>query len=392
VLSGFLGAGKTSLLNHVLRNRAGRRVAVIVNDMSEINVDANFVRRGGARLSSTHEKLVELTNGCICCTLREDLLAEVRRLAAERRFDYLLIEATGISEPMPIAATFSARDADGSLSDVARLDTMVTVVDVGTLIDDFSSSDELKDRGQALNDGDDRALVSLITAQIEFANVIVLNKLDRVDAETRANALLLVRALNPAARIVTCKWGRIPLDAVLNTARYDPRQAEQAPGWAHELRGEQSPETEVYGISSFVYRARRPFHPQRLMHFFDSDWPGVVRSKGLFWLASRMDWAGEISLAGRLLQHQAVGLWWASADVESQASAGKHTSDWHPEYGDRRQEFVVIGIRMNEQALRRGFDACLLSDEEMRLGPEAWRSLPDPFPAWRMEPDAHVVQ
>jgi G3E family GTPase len=392
VLSGFLGAGKTTLLNHILHNRAGRRVAVIVNDMSEINIDAALVRDGGARLSQTQEKLVEFTNGCICCTLRDDLLTEVRRLAAEHRFDYLLIESTGISEPMPVAATFATRDAEGfSLSDVARLDTMVTVVDGATLIQDFSSSDLLQDRGESLGERDERAVVALITDQIEFSNVVVLNKADRLEPEVRRTAHALIRALNPTARIVECEWGRIPIDMVLDTGLFDLSEAEKAPGWARELRGEHSPETETYGISSFVYRARRPFHPQRLMEFFNSEWPGVVRSKGFFWLASRMDWVGEISQTGLLLQHQAIGLWWAAAEPETQASARREIKEWHPEYGDRRQELAIIGINMDETVLRSGFDACLLTDEEMESGPEAWRNLPDPFPAWSFAPDDQTV-
>jgi G3E family GTPase len=390
VLSGFLGAGKTTLLNHVLRNREGRRVAVIVNDMSEINIDAVLVRDGGAALSRTEEKLVEFTNGCICCTLRDDLLAEVRRLAAEQRFDYLLIESTGISEPMPVAATFAVRDEQGnSLSDVARLDTLVTVVDAASLLKDFSSSDLLRDRGESLGVEDERALVDLITDQIEFANVIVLNKLDRLKDEDRRNARALVRALNPTANIVGSEWGRIPLRAILDTGAFDFEKAQAAPGWARELRGEHTPESEEYGIRSFVYRARRPFHPQRLMNLFHSDWPGVVRSKGFFWLATRMEWVGEMSQAGGMLQHKAIGFWWAVAPEEERSRASQSIEDWDPNFGDRRQEIAIIGIDMDEAALRRRLDACLLTDGEMQGGIHAWRTLPDPFPQWRVtEPDA----
>lgn len=385
VLSGFLGAGKTTLLRHVLRNREGRRVALIVNDMSEINIDAVLVRDGGAALSRTEEKLVEFTNGCICCTLRDDLLVEVRRLAAEQRFDYLLIESTGISEPMPVAATFAVRDEDGnSLSDVAKLDTLVTVVDAASILHDFSSSELLRDRGESLGAQDERAVVDLITDQIEFANVIVLNKLDCLRDEERRNANALVRALNPTAKIIESEWGRVPLRALLNTGAFDFEKAQAAPGWARELRGEHTPESEEYGIRSFVYRARRPFHPRRLMDLFHSEWPGVVRSKGFFWLATRMEWVGEMSQAGGMLQHKAVGFWWAVAPEADRLRAREAIEDWHADFGDRRQEIAIIGIDMDEAALRRRLDACLLTDVEMARGVRAWRSLPDPFPKWRL--------
>lgn len=391
VLSGFLGAGKTTLLNHLLRNREGRRVAVIVNDMSEVNIDAVLVRDGGAALSRTEEKLVEFTNGCICCTLRDELLAEVQRLAAEQRFDYLLIESTGISEPMPVAATFAVRDEQGrSLSDVATLDTLVTVVDAASLLNDFSSSDLLRERGESLGQEDERALVDLITDQIEFANVIVLNKLDRLSAEDRRNANALVRALNPTANVVESERGRVPLGVILDTGAFDFEKAQAAPGWARELRGEHTPESEEYGIRSFVYRARRPFHPERLMDLFHSEWPGVVRSKGFFWLATRMEWVGEMSQAGGMLQHKAVGFWWAVAPEADRLQAGESIEDWDPNFGDRRQEIAIIGIDMDEPALRLRLDACLLTDAEMASGIRAWRCLPDPFPRWRLDESAEA--
>jgi G3E family GTPase len=386
VLSGFLGAGKTTLLNHVLCNREGLRVAVIVNDMSEVNIDAALIRDGGAELSRTEEKLVEFTNGCICCTLRDDLLAEVRRLASEGRFDYLLIESTGISEPLPVAATFAVRDAEGnSLGDVSRLDTMVTVVDAASLLRDFSSTDLLADRGESLGADDQRSLVDLITDQLEFANVIILNKVDRLDSEGRRTAHALVRALNPSARIIESTWGKVPLTEILNTELFDFDQAQAAPGWARELRGEHTPESEAYGINSFVYRARRPFHPQRLMAFFNSEWPGVVRSKGFFWLATRMEWVGEMSQAGGLLQHKAAGFWWAASPAEEQAKARRHIPDWDPQFGDRRQELAIIGIEMDQALLRRRLDACLLTDAEMSRGEASWLKLPDPFPRWAVQ-------
>jgi G3E family GTPase len=386
VLSGFLGAGKTTLLNHVLQNREGRKVAVIVNDMSEINIDAALVDRGEARLSRTDEKLVEFTNGCICCTLRDDLLAEVRRLALEKRFDYLLIESTGISEPLPVASTFAVRDEDGtSLSDVARLDTMVTVVDAAAIVRDFSSSDMLSDRGESLGPEDGRAVVDLITEQMEFADVVVLNKIDRVDARELNDAIALVKSLNPTARIVHSTRGRVGLDHILDTRLFDFERAQQAPAWARELRGEHMPETEAYGISSFVFRARKPFHPQRLMDLFGSEWPGVVRSKGFFWLASRMEWVGELSQAGGMLQHQAAGFWWAAApEAERESARRKAGKDWDPDFGDRCQQIVIIGIGMDEPALRSRLEDCLLTGDEMRLGPEAWRAFNDPFPPWRL--------
>jgi G3E family GTPase len=392
VLSGFLGAGKTTLLNHVLQNREGRRVAVIVNDMSEVNIDAALIREGGAGLSRTEEKLVEFTNGCICCTLRDDLLAEVRRLAAEGRFDYLLIESTGISEPLPVAATFAVRDADGhSLADVAHLDTMVTVVDAGSLVQDFSSTDLLADRGESLGEHDQRALVDLITDQLEFANVIVLNKIGRLDEQGQRTANALVRALNPTARIVESNWGQVPLDAILDTRLFDFEAAQQAPGWARELRGEHTPESETYGIRSFVYRARRPFHPARFMKLLNSEWPGVVRSKGFFWLATRNDWVGELSSAGGMLQHKPIGFWWDSSPAEERAQAQARIADWDPQFGDRGQQIVVIGIDMDERRIRQRLNACLLTAAEMARGPSAWKRLPDPFPVWQVGESSDVA-
>jgi G3E family GTPase len=389
VLSGFLGAGKTTLLNHVLQNREGLRVAVIVNDMSDVNIDAALVRDGGG-LSRTEEKLVEFSNGCICCTLRDDLLKEVRRLAAEGRFDYLLIESTGISEPMPVAATFAVRDEQGfSLSDVARLDTMVTVADAATLVADFSSPDMLRDRGETAGDEDQRALVDLLTEQLEFANVIVLNKIDRVDAVARRQALALIKALNPTARVIETSHARIALQDILDTSLFDFEAAQGMAGWARELAGEHTPETEAYGISSFVYRARRPFHPQRLMALFNSDWPGVVRSKGFFWLATRHDWVGEMQQAGGALTHKATGFWWASAPAAEQPDPARAPEllgiDWDAQWGDRRQELVFIGIDMDEAAMRGALDAALLTDAEFAHGPARWAAFPDPFPRWSVD-------
>lgn len=389
VLSGFLGAGKTTLLNHVLRNREGKRVAVIVNDMSEVNVDAALVRNGGAGLSRTEEKLVEFSNGCICCTLREDLLQEVLRLAAENRFDYLLIESTGISEPMPVAATFAVRDANGfSLADVARLDTMVTVVDAGTMLRDFCCTESLSTRGESLGPEDERTVVDLMTDQIEFADVIIINKLDRITAAEKHDVTGVIKALNPTAKLIEASYGEVALDEILDTRSFDYDQAQGTAGWARELRGEHTPETQAYGISSFVYRALRPFHPQRLMQLFHSEWPGVVRSKGWFWLATRMNWVGQLSQAGGALTHEAAGLWQTGDGHDESARTAEQQQvvhDSREHFGDRRQEIVLIGIDMDETDMRSRLDACLLTDPEMALGEAAWADLPDPFPEWTLQ-------
>ncbi|WP_420466868.1 CobW family GTP-binding protein [Panacagrimonas sp.] len=386
VLSGYLGAGKTTLLNHVLSNREGLRVAVIVNDMSEVNIDAALVD-GQARLSRTEEKLVEFSSGCICCTLRDDLLKEVTVLAGEGRFDHLLIESTGISEPMPVAATFAVRDEAGfSLSDITRLDSMVTVVDAVNLLRDFCSTDFLHDRQQSLGEDDERNVVDLLVDQIEFADTIVINKISDVDDEQRRDVLAVVKGLNPGAHLVLANHGRVAMSEVLGTARFDPERAERNPRWARELAGEHTPETEEYGISSFVYRERRPFHPQRLHALFNSSWENVIRSKGWFWIASRPDFVANLSQAGGTLQHGATGLWWASplADKAPRATMERLRRVWDPTYGDRRQELVFIGIGMDEVAMRQRLDACLLDEHELALGHERWGELPDPFPEWRM--------
>jgi G3E family GTPase len=411
VLSGFLGAGKTTLLNHVLRNREGLRVAVIVNDMSEVNIDAALVRDGGAALSRTEEKLVEFSNGCICCTLRDDLRAEVRRIAEEKRFDYLLIESTGISEPMPVAATFAVRDEDGfSLADVARLDTLVTVVDGDGFVRDFCSSERLRDRGQVAGPDDQRGLVNLLADQLEFADVVVVSKVDAADPARIAETERIVRALNRDARIVHGRRGDVPLGEILGTGRFDFVRAQLAPGWMKELRGEHTPETEQYGITSFVYRARRPFHPQRFHRLVTQGLGGVIRSKGFFWLASRMDWVGELSTVGAATLHQAAGFWFAARhrvdarridaplasgeaisaplpDADEVRDPAEHAAMqrlWDPLWGDRRQEIAVIGIGLDEAAVRADLDACLLTDREMREGPVRWARMADPFPRWAM--------
>jgi len=393
VLSGFLGAGKTTLLNHVLTNRQGRRVAVIVNDMSEVNIDADLVRAGGADLSRTDERLVEMTNGCICCTLRDDLLAEVRRLAEKGRFDYLLIEGTGIAEPLPVASTFSFRDEAGrALSDVARLDTMVTVVDAVNLLRDYGSNAFLRDRGETAGEADTRTLVDLLVEQIEFADVVVVNKAADVTPEQLALVRSVVRGLNGDARIVEASHGRAPLDAILNTGLFDEERAEQHPLWFKELYGahEHLPETEEYGIGSFIYRARRPFDPTRFSGFVDATWPGLIRAKGHFWLATRPDWVGEFSLAGAVAHVGAMGFWWSAIprgrwpDIpEFRERLDGH---WSEVWGDRRQELVFIGTGMDRAAITAALDACLVGSERAtRFDPAAFRHLPDPFPPWRRE-------
>lgn len=391
VLSGFLGAGKTTLLNHILNNREGRKVAVIVNDMSEVNIDADLVREGGGKLSRTDEKLVEMSNGCICCTLRDDLLAEVRRLAEEGRFDYLLIEGTGIAEPLPIAATFEFRDEAGlSLSDVARLDTMVTVVDAASLLRDYGSRDFLRERGETAGEGDERTLVDLLVEQIEFADVVVLNKISEASPEQREAVSKIVRALNPDARQIKANFSKVPLDAVLDTGLFAHEKAQEHPLWHKELYGfkDHVPETEEYGISSFVYRARRPFHPEKFNAFLGRTWPGLIRAKGHFWLATRPDWVGEMSLAGSVCRTEAMGYWWAAVPrsrwpdhPEWQAILNRN---WNSVWGDRRQELVFIGSELDEAAIRAALDLCLVGDAmPLRFNPERYRDLPDPFPAWR---------
>ncbi len=390
VLSGFLGAGKTTLLNHVLNNREGRRVAVIVNDMSEVNIDADLVRNGGADLSRTDEKLVEMTNGCICCTLRDDLLQEVRRLAADGRFDYLLIEGTGIAEPLPVAATFEFRDEAGvSLSDIARLDTMVTVVDAANLLRDYGSHDFLKDRGETAGEDDERTLVDLLVDQIEFADTVVLNKMSDVGGDMRSAVRAVVKALNPDAKVVETDFGRVPLAEVLDTGRFDFDKAHEHPLWFKELYGfeDHVPETEEYGVSSFVYRARRPFHPEKFSDFATRAWPGLIRAKGLFWLATRPAWVGDFSLAGAICRTEGAGYWWAAVPRERWPDhpdwLSRLETQWAAGWGDRRQELVFIGNAMNEAAIRAALDDCLVGPQNPAdLDMAALRALPDPFPEW----------
>jgi G3E family GTPase len=384
VLAGFLGAGKTTLLSHVLNNREGLRVAVIVNDMSEVNIDASLIRDGGCNLSHTTETLIELSNGCICCTLRNDLLTEVRRLAAEGRYDYLLIEGTGIAEPRPIAATFSFCDENGvSLSDFAKLDTMVTVVDAASLLANYSSADLLRDRGLQRDGEDRRTLIDLLVDQIEFADVVVINKISDTSEEILRDVRETVAALNPDARVVETDFGKVSLATVLNTGLFDEAKAAAHPLWHKELYspGEHVPETEEYGVSSFVYRARRPFDPMRFRAFLDEPWPGVIRAKGHFWLATRPRHVGSMSAAGVQRRCEPMGLWWAAVprqDWPIHQQFHQHLeSRWDSAWGDRRQELVFIGVGMDETGVRTALDDCLASAD-----PRDWSALEDPFPAW----------
>ncbi|MDA0372977.1 MAG: GTP-binding protein [Planctomycetota bacterium] len=376
VLSGFLGAGKTTLLNQVLRNREGLRVAVIVNDMSEVNIDADLVANGGADLSRTEETLVEMSNGCICCTLRDDLLAEVTRLAEERRFDHLLIESTGISEPVPVAQTFSFRDEDGrSLADLAKLDTMVTVVDASSFLEDYMGSDALADRGESLGEEDERSLAGLLADQVEFADVVVISKIDRVPADRVAAVEGAIRALNPGARILRAAYGQVPLREVVGTGRFDFETAARSAAWVRELQGEHTPETEEYGISSFVYRERRPFAADRLWELINDDafWTRLLRSKGTFWIAEDPTIARQISQTGGVSDLATAGHWWAATPrehwPEDEEACAAVESDWDERWGDRAQQLVFIGQDLDEAAVRARLDACLATDAELAAHP-----------------------
>ncbi|MFG3453512.1 zinc metallochaperone GTPase ZigA [Stutzerimonas stutzeri] len=392
VLSGFLGAGKSTLLNHILKNRDGRRVAVIVNDMSEINIDGAVVQRD-VSLNRAEEKLVEMSNGCICCTLREDLLEEVAKLAREGRFDYLLIESTGISEPLPVAETFTFRDShDQSLDDVARLDTMVTVVDGVNFLRDFHAAESLASRGETLGEDDERSITELLIEQVEFADVILISKIDLISSAERNELTAILGRLNTHADILPMSMGNVPLAKILGTQRFDFERAAQAPGWLKTLRGEHVAESEKYGIASTAYLARRPFHPQRFHDFLNRDWSNgrLLRSKGYFWLATRPQEAGSWSQAGGLMRYDYAGRWWRFTpdaqwpdDEETRASI---RSKWDAECGDCRQELVFIGQHIDFNRLCAELDQCLLTDTEWNLGVEHWQQMPDPFGPWYQDP------
>ena len=389
VLSGFLGAGKTTLLNHILNNREGKKVAVIVNDMSDVNIDAALVEKGGADLSRTEEKLVEMSNGCICCTLREDLLEQVRQLSKEKRFDYLLIESTGISEPLPVATTFDFRDEnEQSLSDVSRLDTMVTVVDAANLIKNYSSTDFLKDKGEVAGEADERTLVDLLVEQIEFANVILLNKVDLVSEKELKIIRAVIRGLNAKAKIIETNHSKVAMNDVMNTNLYDLKEAQNHPLWAQELYNpdDHIPETEEYGVTSFVYRARDPFDPEKIHSFFNQEWPGVIRAKGFFWISSRPNFVGEVSQAGAFVRHQGIGKWWAAVKEEQWPDDKSFRLNinkiWAKGYGDRRQEIVFIGLKneMNKSLIKNKLDEFLIKNYSINLANTL--KYKDPFPEW----------
>jgi G3E family GTPase len=388
ILSGFLGAGKTTVLNHILNNRQGQRVALIVNDMSEINIDAAMIEKE-ISLNRAEEKLVEMSNGCICCTLREDLLIEVRKLAVERKFDYLVIESTGISEPLPIAETFSFADENGgSLSDIARLDTMVTVVDAVNFLKDFEEAKMLQEKGESLGEEDERSVADLLVDQVEFSDVILINKIDLIAPNQLTRLHGILRCLNTQAEIIPIENGQVDLTKVLNTNKFSFEHAQQAPGWLKELRGEHIPETEEYGISSFIYTARKPFHPKRFYDFLHQPWTEgkLLRSKGYFWLATRPDYAGQWNQAGGIARYGYGGMFW-KAVPESQWPQDEDylasiQEQWVEPFGDMRQELVFIGQNLDKQAVCQWLDECLLTDAELKAGKTYWATLPDPFPSW----------
>ncbi|MCY7375401.1 MAG: zinc metallochaperone GTPase ZigA [Pyrinomonadaceae bacterium] len=385
VLSGFLGAGKTTLLNHVLHNREGLKVAVIVNDMSEVNIDAALVKNGG--FNRTEEKLIEMSNGCICCTLREDLLVEVSKLARENQFDYLLIESTGISEPLPVAETFTFADETGnSLSDVAKLDTLVTVVDAFNFLNDYRKAEELKTRNLQAGESDDRTIVDLLIEQVEFANVIVINKTDLISRADLRRLIVILDSLNPEAKMILATRGRVPLEKILDTNLFDFDKASAAAGWLKVLRGEQTSETEEYGISNFVYRARKPFHPVRFWEFLQKDRPEILRAKGFFWLASHPNYTGMYSQAGGACRVEPAGVWWADTPQEDWTTDEETLTEiaekWDALAGDRRQEIVFIGLNLDRENLIRELDDCLTSEMEAELSANDWRKIKHPFAAW----------
>ena len=388
VLSGFLGAGKTTVLSHILNNRQGKKVAVIVNDMSEINIDAGIVKNE-VSLNHSEEKLVEMSNGCICCTLREDLLLEVNKLAKEKKFDYLVIESTGISEPLPVAETFTFADETGvSLSDVARLDTMVTVVDAVNFLKDYEEAKYLKDSGESLGEDDDRSVADLLVDQIEFADILLVSKTDLVESEDIEKLKAILKSLNTHAQILPISQGQVDVEEVLDTGLFDFERAQQAPGWLKEMRGEHIPETEEYGIGSFSFIARLPFHPERFHHFLHStkQYGKLIRSKGFFWLGSRLEYAGQWSQAGGIARYGFAGRFWKSVPKQDWPSDKEYLESieesWVEPFGDMRQELVFIGQNLDKTAMIDALNDCLVSEEDLDRGEDFWESLSDPFPPW----------
>ena len=389
VLSGFLGAGKTTVLTHILNNRQDKKVAVIVNDMSEINIDSSMIQNE-VELSHKEEKLVEMSNGCICCTLREDLLLEVNKLAKEGRFDYLVIESTGISEPLPVAETFTFADEDGvSLSDVSKLDTMVTVVDAVNFLKDYEEAKYLKDAGESLEslgEEDERSVADLLVDQIEFADVLLISKTDLVKKEDVKKLIAIIKTLNTHAKIIPISKGEIDVEEILNTGLFDFEKAEEAPGWLKEMRGEHIPETEEYGISSFAYKARKPFYPQKFFDFLhNKNLSGkLIRSKGYFWLATRPQFAGHWSQAGGIARYGFAGMFWKAVPEDQwpldQDSLDSIKENWEEPFGDMRQEIVFIGQGLDKDQVFKELDACLLSVEDLLQGKNHWAKFTDPFP------------
>ena len=388
VLSGFLGAGKTTVLSHILNNRENKKVAVIVNDMSEINIDAATVK-SEVSLNRSEEKLIEMSNGCICCTLREDLLEEVNKLAKEGRFDHLVIESTGISEPLPVAETFTFADEEGvSLSDVAKLDTMVTVVDAVNFLKDYQEAKYLKDKGESLGEDDERSVADLLVDQVEFADLILISKTDLVNTEDLERLKAILKTLNTDAKVLPIEHGNVDIDKVLNTGLFDFERARQAPGWLKEMRGEHIPETEEYGIGSFCYEARRPFHPDKFHEFLHNtkQYGKLIRSKGFFWLATRPEYAGQWSQAGGIARYGFAGLFWKAVPKkdwpEDEEYLASIKNQWVEPFGDMRQELVFIGQNLDQKQIIKKLDECLLTEEELLKGRAYWESLNDPFPAW----------
>ena len=388
VLSGFLGAGKTTVLSHILNNRENKKVAVIVNDMSEINIDAETIKNE-ISLNRSEEKLVEMSNGCICCTLREDLLKEVTNLANQGRFDYLVIESTGISEPLPVAETFTFADENGiSLSNVADLDTMVTVVDAVNFLKDYEEAKYLKDKGESLGEDDERSVADLLVDQVEFADLILISKTDLINHQTLKKLIAIIKTLNTKAKIIPIINGEVELDKVLNTGLFDFEEAQKAPGWLKEMRGEHIPETEEYGISSFSYEARKPFHPEKFLNFLHSTqkFGKLIRSKGFFWLATRPEFAGQWSQAGGIAHYGFAGMFWKAVPKKDWPQDEEYLSSikeqWVEPFGDMRQELVFIGQHLDKEKVIKSLDECLLTEDEVLKGREYWESLNDPFPAW----------
>ena len=392
VLSGFLGAGKTTVLSHILNNRQGKKVAVIVNDMSEINIDSTIVQNE-VSLNHSEEKLVEMSNGCICCTLREDLLEEVNKLAQDGRFDYLLIESTGISEPLPVAETFTFADEEGvSLSDLADLDTMVTVVDAVNFLKDYEAAQYLQETGESLGEEDQRSVAALLIDQVEFADVILISKTDLVTADDIKRLTAILNTLNTNARVIPIVQGQVDIDAVLSTGSFDFERAKQAPGWLKEMRGEHVPETEEYGISSFSYEARRPFHPEKFYQFLHNtqQYGNLIRSKGYFWLATRPEFAGQWSQAGGIASYGFAGMFWQAVPKQDWPTDEDYLAaikkQWQEPFGDMRQELVFIGQDLQQKDFIRALDNCLLSEQEVLRGRAYWATLSDPFPVWEKSP------